>query len=120
MNVIVEIMVAYYLLVNDTGSVRFDLTHRRQMSSDNEGMLDHSLKILVGSVGSKSNKVLYVKELLRFLSQHSNLSKSVLWTPATTRVAALYAAADAYIINSQVILLHSLSPFASFMLLFLF
>ncbi|KAF3450788.1 hypothetical protein FNV43_RR06877 [Rhamnella rubrinervis] len=85
----------------NNGTVSSDLTHRRQMSSDNEGMLNHSVKILIGSVGSKSNKVLYVKELLSFLSQHSNLSKSVLWTPATTRVAALYAAADAYIINSQ-------------------
>ncbi|GAB2250172.1 hypothetical protein Droror1_Dr00013531 [Drosera rotundifolia] len=59
------------------------------------------LKILIGSVGSKSNKVLYIKEMLRFLSQHSNLSKSVLWTPATTRVASLYSAADVYVINSQ-------------------
>ncbi|TQD87843.1 hypothetical protein C1H46_026613 [Malus baccata] len=40
-------------------------------------------------------------ELLGFLSQHSNLSKSVLWTPATTRVAALYSAADVYVMNSQ-------------------
>lgn len=75
------------------------------MSSQNGGTPDHSVKILIGSVGSKSSKVLYVKELLRFLSEHSNVSKSVLWTPATTRVAALYAAADVYIINSQVILI---------------
>ncbi|KAM1380550.1 hypothetical protein ACFX2I_022262 [Malus domestica] len=32
---------------------------------------------------------------------HSNLSKSVLWTPATTRVAALYSATDVYVMNSQ-------------------
>lgn len=90
------------------------------MSSGNKGMPYHSVKILIGSVGSKSNKVPYVKELLRFLSQHSNLSKSVLWTPATTRVAALYAAADVYVINSQVILLHSLFQFASIILTILF
>ncbi|KAJ4951763.1 hypothetical protein NE237_028595 [Protea cynaroides] len=73
----------------------------RKLLSDREGTKKQNLKILIGSVGSKSNKVTYVKGLLRFLSQHSNLSKSVLWTPATTRVASLYAAADAYIINSQ-------------------
>ncbi|EEF34183.1 glycosyltransferase, putative [Ricinus communis] len=60
-----------------------------------------ALKVLIGSVGSKSNKVPYVKEMLSYLTQHSNLSKSVLWTPATTRVASLYSAADAYVINSQ-------------------
>ncbi|CBI36173.3 unnamed protein product, partial [Vitis vinifera] len=60
-----------------------------------------ALKVLIGSVGSKSNKVPYVKGLLRFLTRHSNLSKSVLWTPATTRVASLYSAADVYVINSQ-------------------
>ncbi|XP_050232839.1 uncharacterized protein LOC126681337 [Mercurialis annua] len=62
---------------------------------------ERHLKVLVGSVGSKSNKVPYVKEMLSFLSQHANLSKSVLWTPATTRVASLYSAADVYAINSQ-------------------
>ncbi|RAL41300.1 unnamed protein product [Cuscuta campestris] len=59
------------------------------------------LKILIGSVGSKSNKVAYVNTLLEFLSQHTNLSNSVLWTPATTRVASLYSAADVYVMNSQ-------------------
>lgn len=72
------------------------------MLSRNNGTMEHSLKILIGSVGSKSNKVDYVKGLLSFLEQHSNLSKEVLWTPATTRVASLYSAADVYIINSQV------------------
>lgn len=62
---------------------------------------EQSLKVLIGSVGSKSNKLPYVKAVLRFLSLHSNLSKSVLWTPATTRVASLYAAADVYVMNSQ-------------------
>ncbi|KAJ4958428.1 hypothetical protein NE237_025539 [Protea cynaroides] len=65
------------------------------------GNKKQNLKVLIGSVGSKSNKVPYVKGMLRFLSQHSNLSKSVLWTPATTRVASIYAAADVYITNSQ-------------------
>ncbi|KAG9138651.1 hypothetical protein Leryth_025839 [Lithospermum erythrorhizon] len=59
------------------------------------------LKVLIGSVGSKSNKVPYVKLLLKSLSQRPKLSKSVLWTPATTRVASLYAAADVYVMNSQ-------------------
>ncbi|XAR50615.1 hypothetical protein NMG60_11004982 [Bertholletia excelsa] len=62
---------------------------------------EQTLKLLIGSVGSKSNKVPYVKAMLDFLSQHSNLSKSVLWTPATKRVASLYSAADVYVINSQ-------------------
>ncbi|GER48386.1 glycosyltransferase [Striga asiatica] len=69
-------------------------------SREREGGMDR-IKILIGSVGSKSNKVLYVKTLLRYLAEHSNLSRSVLWTPATTRVASLYAAADAYVMNSQ-------------------
>lgn len=69
--------------------------------TESEGMHEQTLKVLIGSVGSKSNKVLYVKAMLSFLSQHSNLSKSVLWTPATTRVASLYSAADVYVINSQ-------------------
>ncbi|XP_010503605.1 PREDICTED: uncharacterized protein LOC104780766 [Camelina sativa] len=59
------------------------------------------LKFLLGSVGSKSNKVAYVKEMLSFLSNNGNLSTSVLWTPATTRVASLYSAADVYVTNSQ-------------------
>ncbi|CAL9218675.1 unnamed protein product [Arabidopsis halleri] len=59
------------------------------------------LKVLLGSVGSKSNKVGYVKEMLSFLSKNGNLSKSVMWTPATTRVASLYSAADVYVTNSQ-------------------
>uniref|UniRef100_A0A1J3HUL7 Putative glycosyltransferase YpjH n=1 Tax=Noccaea caerulescens TaxID=107243 RepID=A0A1J3HUL7_NOCCA len=61
----------------------------------------HDLKLLLGSVGSKSNKVAYVKEMLSFLSNNGNLSNSVLWTPATTRVASLYSAADVYVTNSQ-------------------
>lgn len=74
---------------------------RRKMLSAAGGTQKQDFKVLIGSVGSKSNKIPYVKGILSFLSQHSNLSKSVLWTPATTRVAALYSAADAYIINAQ-------------------
>ncbi|XP_016478123.1 uncharacterized protein LOC107799516 [Nicotiana tabacum] len=73
----------------------------RKLFSVTEGKQGEKLKVLIGSVGSKSNKVPYVKALLNFLNQHSNLSNTVLWTPATTRVAALYAAADAYVMNSQ-------------------
>ncbi|XP_021736806.1 uncharacterized protein LOC110703328 [Chenopodium quinoa] len=62
---------------------------------------EQKLKILIGSVGSKSNKVVYVKEILELSSKHSNLSKSILWTPTTTRVASLYSAADVYVTNSQ-------------------
>lgn len=78
------------------------LTKKTKMLSQTDGKKEQDLKILIGSVGSKSNKVPYVKTLLTFLSTHSNLSKSVLWTPATTRVASLYAAADVYVMNSQV------------------
>ncbi|RYR50752.1 hypothetical protein Ahy_A07g037369 isoform B [Arachis hypogaea] len=69
--------------------------------SSNQGTMEQSLKVLIGSVGSKSNKADYVKGLLNFLQQHPNSSKSVLWTPATTRVASLYSAADVYVINAQ-------------------
>ncbi|XP_043702350.1 uncharacterized protein LOC122652623 isoform X2 [Telopea speciosissima] len=87
---------------NDTNASTSDSDVKmRKLLSDKEGTKKQNLKVLIGSVGSKSNKVPYVKGMLRFLSQHSNLSKSVLWTPATTRVASLYAAADVYIINSQ-------------------
>ncbi|PIA65208.1 hypothetical protein AQUCO_00100590v1 [Aquilegia coerulea] len=73
----------------------------RKVLSEYEETQDHALKVLVGSVGSKSNKVFYVKGLVQFLSQHPELSKIVLWTPATTHVASLYSAADVYVINSQ-------------------
>ncbi|KAL0804735.1 hypothetical protein Bca101_097225 [Brassica carinata] len=79
----------------------------RQMQStsltlDNAaGRQKQELKLLLGSVGSKSNKVEYVKEMLSFLSSNGNLSKSIIWTPATTRVASLYSAADVYVTNSQ-------------------
>ncbi|MED6218377.1 hypothetical protein PIB30_026216 [Stylosanthes scabra] len=74
---------------------------RKQVLSNNQVTMEQSLKVLIGSVGSKSNKADYVKGLLSFLEQHPNSSKSVLWTPATTRVASLYSAADVYVINAQ-------------------
>ncbi|ERN06045.1 hypothetical protein AMTRI_Chr05g64550 [Amborella trichopoda] len=74
---------------------------RRKLLSENEDRQEQGLKILIGSMGSKSNKVLFVKVILRFLSQHPELSKLMLWTPATTNVASLYAAADVYVINAQ-------------------
>ncbi|KAL6497049.1 hypothetical protein OROGR_028978 [Orobanche gracilis] len=77
--------------------------YSRNLLSESNGRKDlKNIKILIGSVGSKSNKVAYVETLLRYLSANSNLSKSVLWTPATTRVASLYSAADVYVMNSQV------------------
>lgn len=66
------------------------------------GRRKQELRLLLGSVGSKSNKVEYVKEMISFLSSNGNLSKSIIWTPATTRVASLYSAADVYVTNSQV------------------
>uniref|UniRef100_A0A5B7BFH7 Glycosyl transferase family 1 domain-containing protein n=1 Tax=Davidia involucrata TaxID=16924 RepID=A0A5B7BFH7_DAVIN len=88
--------------IDDSDGVLLDSNvNIRKLLSESEGLKEQTLKVLIGSVGSKSNKVPYVKALLRFLSQHSNLSNSVLWTPATTRVASLYSAADVYVINSQ-------------------
>ncbi|XP_073015463.1 uncharacterized protein [Primulina eburnea] len=73
----------------------------RKLLLESTGEKKQNLKILIGSVGSKSNKALYVKTLLKYLSLHSKVSESVLWTPATTRVASLYSAADVYVMNSQ-------------------
>ncbi|ONK80788.1 uncharacterized protein A4U43_C01F21740 [Asparagus officinalis] len=73
----------------------------RNLLSEVAGQQAETLKVLIGSIGSKSNKELYLKEILEFLSLHSNSSKAVLWTPATACVAALYAAADVYVINAQ-------------------
>lgn len=82
-------------LVNDSES-------SKKMLRGGEEKNGGDIKLLIGSVGSKSNKVIYVKVLLNFLSNHSELPNSVLWTPATTCVASLYSAADVYVINSQV------------------
>ncbi|XVF25033.1 hypothetical protein REPUB_Repub13aG0179000 [Reevesia pubescens] len=90
--------------VNTTSAISIDSSHRRRkMLFDRKGTQEQALKILIGSLGSKSNKIPYIKEILRFLSQHTKLSESVLWTPATTRVGSLYSAADVYVMNSQVI-----------------
>ncbi|XP_020585321.1 uncharacterized protein LOC110027987 [Phalaenopsis equestris] len=88
-------------LLDDAETAKQDQRKLRRLLSDKIGAEEQSLKILIGSIGSKSNKVSYVKRILGFLSQSSNMSKSVLWTRATTRVASLYAAADVYVINSQ-------------------
>ncbi|KAK7335953.1 hypothetical protein VNO80_28110 [Phaseolus coccineus] len=77
------------------------LSRRKQVLPNDKGTIKKSLKLLIGSVGSKSNKADYVKSLLNFLEQHPNTSESIFWTPATTRVASLYSAADVYVINSQ-------------------
>ncbi|KAL8122991.1 hypothetical protein AgCh_011096 [Apium graveolens] len=92
----------YYQSVNDSDTYRGGNTaNTRKLFSDSVQKKGVNLKILIGSVGSKSNKVRYVKAILKFLSHQPNLAKSVLWTSATTRVASLYAAADVYVINSQ-------------------
>ncbi|XVE52128.1 hypothetical protein DITRI_Ditri02bG0097300 [Diplodiscus trichospermus] len=86
--------------VNSTNVVSSNSSQRRRKMLFDSSQ-EQSLKILIGSVGSKSNKIPYFKEILRFLSQHARLSQSVLWTPATTHVASLYSAADVYVMNSQ-------------------
>lgn len=86
------------LSVNGTDPTRSDIA---QINPGFHKVPEQKLKILIGSVGSKSNKVMYVKEILDFSSKHSNLSESILWSPATTRVASLYSAADVYVTNSQ-------------------
>ncbi|KAK6912104.1 Glycosyl transferase, family 1 [Dillenia turbinata] len=85
-----------------TDVVTLNGSHKaRELLSKDKAIPKQALKVLIGSVGSKSNKVPYVKGILTFLSQHSNLSNLVLWTPATTNVASLYSAADVYVVNSQ-------------------
>ncbi|WOK93912.1 hypothetical protein Cni_G02613 [Canna indica] len=73
----------------------------RNLLTESKDQVEQHLKVLIGSLGSKSNKVIYIKAILRFLSQHTTLPNLVLWTPTTTRVASLYAAADVYVINAQ-------------------
>ncbi|KAI8544400.1 hypothetical protein RHMOL_Rhmol08G0293700 [Rhododendron molle] len=70
--------------------------------SESEGVLqEQTLKILIGSLWSRSTDWGYLEAMLRIIYQHPNLSKLVLWTPTATRVAALYTAADVYVTNSQ-------------------
>ncbi|CAA6666282.1 unnamed protein product [Spirodela intermedia] len=52
----------------------------RGLLSDGGTAQEPALKVLIGSIGSKSNKTPYIKGILSFLSQHKNLSESVLWT----------------------------------------
>ena len=61
-----------------------------------------NLKVLIGSVGSKSNKLEYLEKIHWLITVHPNLAKMLLWTEATVHVAPLYAAADAYVMNTQV------------------
>ncbi|OWM78208.1 hypothetical protein CDL15_Pgr015027 [Punica granatum] len=77
------------------------LNGRRKALSDDTARHEPNLKILIGSVASKSNKATYIEGILSFLSKHPDFSRSVLWTLATTRVASLYSAADVYVMNSQ-------------------
>ncbi|KAG0569080.1 hypothetical protein KC19_6G064100 [Ceratodon purpureus] len=60
-----------------------------------------NLKVLFGSVGSKSNKVEYLKRIHELITAHPSLAEMLLWTEATVHVTPLYAAADAYMMNAQ-------------------
>jgi hypothetical protein len=61
-----------------------------------------NLKVLLGSVGSKSNKLEYLERIHELVTMHPSLAKMLLWTQSTVHVAPLYAAADAYVMNAQV------------------
>lgn len=61
-----------------------------------------NLKVLLGSVGSKSNKPEYLERIHELITTHPSLAEMLLWTEATVHVAPLYAAADAYMMNAQV------------------
>ncbi|KAL2932478.1 N-acetyl-alpha-D-glucosaminyl L-malate synthase [Bienertia sinuspersici] len=89
------------LSVNHSNPTSSDIVQSTPRVDSSHEVSEQKLKILIGSVGSKSNKVMYVKEILDFISGHSNLSESILWSPTTTRVASLYSAADVYVTNSQ-------------------
>ncbi|PKA64515.1 Sucrose synthase 7 [Apostasia shenzhenica] len=86
---------------NQTKLVKQDRRQLRVLMSEIADREEQVLKVLIGSVGSKSNKVPYMKAILKYVSQNSNMSKMVLWTRATTCVAPIYAAADVYIMNAQ-------------------
>lgn len=60
-----------------------------------------NLKVLLGSVGSKSNKLEYLERIHELVTMHPSLAKMLLWTQSTVHVAPLYAAADAYVMNAQ-------------------
>jgi hypothetical protein len=75
-----------------------------QLTADMQENETQNLKVLIGSVGSKSNKVPYIKNMLRLVAYQPKLARVMLWTPATIHVAPLYAAADVYVINAQSII----------------
>mgnify|MGYP000158493251 CR=1 FL=1 len=81
------------LSINNTISDTRDI-----QNSMNQGRM----RLLIGSVGSKSNKVDYVSKMMEFISDHPCLTDVILWTPTTVQVASLYAASDVYGMNSQV------------------
>jgi Glycosyl-transferase family 4 len=76
--------------------------HLRGLLAEERDNKVQNLRILIGSLGSKSNKVPYLRLISRIITQHSSISKLVMWTPATTHVLSLYAAADIYVMNAQV------------------
>lgn len=76
--------------------------HLRGLLSEKEDDKVQNLRVLIGSLGSKSNKIPYLRLISRIINQHSSISKLVMWTPATTHVLSLYAAADVYVMNAQV------------------
>lgn len=63
---------------------------------------NHNLKVLLGSVGSKSNKPSYLEKIRGLIDRQPSLANMLLWTEATVHVGPLYAAADAYVMNAQV------------------
>ncbi|KAJ3701323.1 hypothetical protein LUZ61_005028 [Rhynchospora tenuis] len=75
--------------------------HLRGLLAEKQDNKVQNLRVLIGSLGSKSNKVPYLRLISRLITQHSNMSKLVMWTPATTHVLSLYAAADIYVMNAQ-------------------
>ncbi|KAJ4818627.1 UDP-Glycosyltransferase superfamily protein [Rhynchospora pubera] len=75
--------------------------HLRGLLAEKKDNKVQNLRVLIGSLGSKSTKVPYLRLISRLITQHSNMSKLVMWTPATTHVLSLYAAADIYVMNAQ-------------------
>ncbi|KAJ0961503.1 hypothetical protein J5N97_002007 [Dioscorea zingiberensis] len=75
----------------------------RRLLLETEGSGGQNLKVLIDLLDQRAIRSCISKLFYAFISLHPNLSKSVLWTPSTTRVASLYAAADAYVINAQVL-----------------
>eukprot|EP00850_Spirogloea_muscicola_P017614 SM000153S01603 [mRNA] locus=s153:323513:326130:+ [translate_table: standard] len=60
------------------------------------------LKLLIGSMGCKSNKAEYLAKLQMELGERrKDMANMVFWADTTAKVAPLYAAADAYVMNAQ-------------------